>query len=208
MKDFVVTAHTADNSEVFPEVLRLYVPVGSVVADVTWGNGVFWKRVDTSLYDLKATDIRPEHGGVDMRDLPYSDASLDAVVIDPPYMHTPGSIKTSIARGYYNNNDVKLTIRRLIEQYTDAFREAKRCLKAGGVVIVKCQDQVQAGKQCMVHVDLAVQLSLLGFLPEDIFVVVQKNRPTYDPKWTRQLHARKNHSYFLIYRKPNLRRIK
>jgi hypothetical protein len=54
------------------------VPKGSIVADVTWGKGVFWKNVPEGLYDVRATDIAT---GVDCRALPYTDSSMDCVVL-------------------------------------------------------------------------------------------------------------------------------
>lgn len=207
-RDFVVTARVGSNAHQFPDILRLYVPEGSTVADVTWGKGVFWQSVETDKYNLLATDLRPEHGGVDMRAVPYADDSLDAFIIDPPYMHTPGSIKESVARAYYNNNDAAMSVDDLIGKYVDAFKEAWRCLHNGGVIIVKCQDTVESGKQRLVHVHLIDHLWKIGFVAEDLFIMVQDKKPTYDPKWTVQKHARKNHSYFLVFRKPKTRKRK
>ncbi len=65
--DVITSAHVGGNADVFPQILELHVPQGSIVADVTWGKGVFWQKVDTGLYDLRATDISM---GVDCRDLP------------------------------------------------------------------------------------------------------------------------------------------
>ncbi len=81
--DLVLTAYTGDNSEVFPHILRLHVPRGAIVADVTYGKGVFWKNVPAGEYRLLATDIKT---GTDCRSLPYRDGEIDCVVLDPPYM--------------------------------------------------------------------------------------------------------------------------
>src|SRR5215510_9096937 len=78
-----LTAHTAGNAEVFPQILALHVADGALIADVTYGKGVFWKQVDADRYRLKATDLKT---GVDCGKLPYEDSSLDCVVLDPPYM--------------------------------------------------------------------------------------------------------------------------
>src|ERR1700733_5054557 len=72
--DLVLSAGIGTNDMVFPYVLSLYVPIGSKVADVTYGNGVFWRRVPTDSYKLLATDLA---SGVDCRKLPYDSASLD-----------------------------------------------------------------------------------------------------------------------------------
>jgi len=81
--DLVVSAYVGVNADVFPKVLQLHVPVGSVVADVTYGSGIFWRNVPHDTYRLVATDIKT---GVDCRDLPYADGEIDCVVLDPPYM--------------------------------------------------------------------------------------------------------------------------
>jgi hypothetical protein len=83
----VFSAHIGTNDEIFPSILSLYVKPGSKVADVTFGKGVFWRKVPKEAYDLLATDISK---GVDCRKLPYDDNSIHCVVFDPPYMHTPG----------------------------------------------------------------------------------------------------------------------
>ena len=58
----------------------MYVKDGATVADVTYGRGNFWKCVPHEKYDVKATDLAD---GVDCRNLPYGDATIDAVVLDP-----------------------------------------------------------------------------------------------------------------------------
>ena len=55
--DLILSAHAAANDEVFPQVLSLYVEPGSAVADVTYGKGVFWRRVPETAYRLLATDL-------------------------------------------------------------------------------------------------------------------------------------------------------
>src|SRR5262245_66095124 len=80
--DVVLSAHVGSNADIFPQILALHVPEGARVADVTYGNGAFWRNVDLSKYELLATDIS---SGVDCRALPYDDNSPDAVVLGPPY---------------------------------------------------------------------------------------------------------------------------
>src|SRR5437016_6084198 len=85
--ELIFSAYHSTNDEVFPHVMKLYVPESSLVADVTYGKGVFWKQIVQGAYDLRATDLRDN---VDCRKLPYGDTTFDCVVFDPPYMHTPG----------------------------------------------------------------------------------------------------------------------
>lgn len=201
----IFSAHVGTNDEVFLSVLALYVPVGAKIADVTYGKGVFWKRVDTSAYDLHATDLRE---GVDCRRLPYEDTSFDAVVFDPPYMHTPGGTAHNGHQNYeeyYSNNGIENSSKKyheaVLDLYFRAADEAWRVLRPDGVYIVKCQDEVCANQQRLTHVELVVRYWELGFVAEDVFVVVRKNKPGIS-RLLRQVHARKNHSYFLVVRKP------
>ena len=42
--DLIFSAYVRNNEDLFPMILSLYVPIGSHVADVTYGKGVFWKK--------------------------------------------------------------------------------------------------------------------------------------------------------------------
>jgi tRNA G10 N-methylase Trm11 len=190
-------------------VLKLHVPEGALIADVTHGSGVFWRRVDMDKYRVLATDIKH---GTDCRKLPYSSGTIDAVVIDPPYMEgatTNSAYKTGATAfsDYYGLHHIKQSGDRyhgsILRLYLEACREATRVLATPGVLIVKCQDEVCAGKQRLTHVEIINALAH-DWHCKDIFVVVRSNRPGVS-RIKKQIHARKNHSYFLVFnrrRKP------
>lgn len=217
--DLVMSAYVSGNADVFPQILDLHVPDHSVVADVTFGGGVFWSKVDVSRYKLLPTDISM---GVDCRKLPYADASIDCVVLDPPYMEgllrdnvesKAGGGTHSAFRNYYSNGDEHsaqwerpdgkpapkwhAAVRDL---YYFASLEAHRVLRDGGVFIVKCQDEVSANRQWLTHVEIINDCADLGFYAKDLFVVVRSNRAGMS-RVKKQVHARKNHSYFLVFTK-------
>lgn len=75
--DLILSATVGNNDVLFPEILKLHVPENSVVADVTYGKGAFWKRVDKSKYTLLPTDLQT---GTDFRNLPYGNDSVDCLV--------------------------------------------------------------------------------------------------------------------------------
>jgi len=202
--DLVLSAYAGTNDDVFPHIMSLYVGLGSTVADVTYGNGVFWKNIPRDSYNLRATDLAT---GTDCRDLPYADASLDCVVFDPPYMHTPGGtahVGHQNFEGYYKNNQAtsdKKYHDAVLDLYFSAAKEARRVLKFGGVYIVKCQDEVCANQQRLTHVELINELQSYGFVTEDLFVLVRTGKPGVS-RLINQVHARKNHSYFIVFIKP------
>lgn len=201
--DLVFSAYAGANAEVFPKILDLYVRPDSVVADVTYGKGAFWRNVPKGLYRLQPTDIQQ---GVDCRNLPYEDGVIDCVVLDPPYMHSPGGTAhtghAAFEKHYRNNGTGNLTESKyheaVVELYADAGREAKRVLRDRGVFIVKCQDEVCANRQRFTHVEIMTACERMGFVAEDLFVVMRGNRPGVS-RAVRQVHARKNHSYFLVF---------
>jgi hypothetical protein len=205
----VLSAHQGSNDQLFPQILGLYVALGSKVADVTFGKGVFWKQVPKGAYQVLATDLS---SGVDCRQLPYADGGLDCVVFDPPYMHTPGGtahVNHQNYEGYYRNNGAgngtgKKYHEAVLELYFESGREARRVLRDEGILIVKCADEVCANQQRLTHVEIINEYTASGLIVEDLFVLVRHNRPGVS-RVLRQVHARKNHSYFLVFRKSQTR---
>lgn len=201
--DLVLSAYNLGNAAVFRKILELYVPPGSVVADVTFGKGAFWKEVPEGRYQLLATDLRD---GVDCRRLPYGDGAIDCVVLDPPYMHSPGGtahLTHSAFEEHYGNNGAGQGVvgkyhAAVLELYYAAGREAHRVLRERGVAIVKCQDEVCANRQRFTHIEIIEEYRKIGLVAEDLFVVMRNNRPGVS-RTVRQVHARKNHSYFLVF---------
>jgi DNA methylase len=204
----VVSAYTAGNAEVFPNILALHVPTGSIVADVTYGKGVFWRNVPEGLYQLRASDIAL---GIDCRSLPYESESIDCVVLDPPYMeglfrksidHLAGSGTYAAFRDFYSNgestSDGPKWHAAVTDLYFKAGCEAHRVLKDNGVFIVKCQDEVSANRQNLTHVEIINEYEKLGFYTKDLFIVVRPNKPGVS-RLKKQVHARKNHSYFVVF---------
>ena len=201
--ELILSASVGRNDQMLPQILKLYASPGSTVADVTYGKGVFWRNIPVGLYDLLATDIQT---GVDCRDLPYGDGEIDCVVFDPPYMHSPGgtahTVHTPFEDYYRNNGNGNQTRSKYHQAVLDLYRgggvEAYRVLRDNGVFIVKCQDEVCSNRQRFTHVEIMEAYREIGFVAEDLFVIVRNNRPGVS-RIVRQVHARKNHSYFLVF---------
>lgn len=203
----VFSSHAGENADLFAQILQLHVPKGARVADVTYGKGVFWSKVEPADYVLCPTDIKT---GVDCRALPYADGAMDCVVLDPPYMEGLYRSDDSLAgkgthetfQENYSNGSRPTEISAkwhdaVLEMYVQAALEAKRVLRDGGLLIVKCQDEVSAGVQRLTHVEIIVNLNLLGFYAKDLFILTRTNRPGV-ARVVKQIHARKNHSYFIV----------
>ena len=222
--DVICSASIGGNEEVFKDILSLHVKDGSQIADVTFGKGVFWNCIDLSKYSLFASDlclkkdtlkryqeIEPK-SGIDCRKLPYEDLSFDCLVLDPPYMesfyrenksHIGGTgTHYSFREAYSSVNGIEKSEAKwhdaVIEMYEKAGLEAFRVLKQNGVLIVKCQDEISANQQRLTHVEIITAYESLGFYTKDLFVVVRNNKPVVS-RTLGQKHARKNHSYFIVF---------
>lgn len=202
MGDFkpVLTGQVGTNAELIAEVCRLYLSPDETgkrkqVYDVTWGKGVFWKNVDLSKFTFFATDMNTSapNGKADFRCLPYDEGTGDVLVLDPPYMHGGATVKASINKCYQNQNTSHESVIRL---YTAGILEAARVLRKGGQVWLKCQDEIESGKQRGSYRELCGVLEVLGFSITDTFVLVQDGIPAMRENY--QKTARKNHSYLII----------
>src|SRR5208282_3846129 len=210
----IYTSHQKHNSEVLRDILRLYAKPGNRILDLTYGEGKFWKGIETSLYDLVSNDLlkdNPSGLHFDFRRIDLPDESFDLVVLDPPYTHGVGSgtmhrdishrygLKTNTKKRLLRTNfgyiPVPLSADAITKMYKQGAVEAWRLLKRQGVLIVKTQDEIESGKQVWRHFDLKC---LPGFRLIDLFVVTQVGKPLVRHK--HQLHARKNHSFFMVYR--------
>lgn len=196
----IVTAKVGTNADLFPDILAIYGKTQDRILDMTYNKGVFWQKIDRSIYDVVTNDLyEPADFNYDLRSTEFESGSFDIVVLDPPYMHMSGTIKQSIAGCYNNNTSTQFKNQAEVrELYRLGAVEGRRLLKQRGILIVKCKDTVESGKQRWNH-NLFMEMD--GFYCEDLFILIQQSTPAMDPKWGAQKHARKNHSYFLILRK-------
>lgn len=206
----VMSAHCADNAAVFPQILDLHLEKGSVVADITYGKGVFWRNIPEGDYQLMPSDIKQ---GQCWKSLPYTSQCVDAVVFDPPYMEglyrktkeaMAGNGTHKAFQEFYSDGSTQKPGGErkyhdaVLEAYLSVIPEVKRILKKSGIFIVKCQDEVSANRQKLTHVELIWAYEKHGFYCRDLFVVVRRNAPVIS-RLVKQKHARKNHSYFLVF---------
>lgn len=172
-------------------------------ADVTYGNGVFWKDLPEPKY---AFDIDPQMTGVVQASsvqLPVADAAFRSMMFDPPFLtyiksgREHGSIMGKRFSGYW-------TYAELENHYRATLKESARCLRKGGVLVVKCQDIIHNHTMHPTHINIA-QWMQPCFRLKDLFVLTAKHRlpmPSKEGEAARkQKHARVYHSYFMVLEK-------
>jgi hypothetical protein len=188
-------------------ILQLHCE-GDIELDPTYSTGGFYKQgVKEPKYKFDIQPARPGVIAAAAEALPLKDNSIKTMVFDPPFLATKGKSLDAPSDGVQNK-----TVRRfgwyasekeLFAFYKEALIEFKRILEPKGVLIFKCQDKVSGGKQYMSHNYIISCAEELGFYTKDLFVLLSKNRMV--PKWQtlNQQHARKFHSYFLVFENSN-----
>lgn len=205
----MTTVIDGKNEDLIATAASLYLFDGATVADVTYSSGRFWRKVKTENYRFLASDMIPMRPGViaaDFRHLPYRDGSVDALVFDPPYIHSPG--KGMLADRYNGRATTDMiTYADIMRLYEDGMTEACRVLRDGGQLWVKCKDSLASERQRWSHITVFGMAEKLGMYPRDLFLLIDATSPTVTTgRWARQLHARKVHSYLWVFETGGYRR--
>lgn len=190
----VVSAVVGTNAELFQQVARLWIAPEDRVVDTTFGRGVFWKL----LPDIKVEGSDLASDGIDFRDLPYEDSSVDVFVFDPPYQPQHGQPERSFGVGnsYRLASTGRQTISQVLKLYSQGLAEAGRVVRRGGRVLVKTQDLTYNHRLHPVHLDVLRRMTRAGFDLADMFVLANTSRMPQPTR--RQERAHRAHSYLLV----------
>lgn len=201
----ILTSIKGNNSVLFEQVFALYGKGKTNLLDLTYGKGIFWKDITLPTHaTLEKNDILLERGNThfDFRDLPGEWANkFDFVVFDPPYMHSQkyGTVKKSISAVYRNETLATSGMNSVRESYKLGMTNAYKTLQENGILVVKCMDSIESGKQKRLHIWVWQDAIDMGFADEDLFVLTTNSTPTM--RWQHQLHAHKNNSFLWVFRK-------
>jgi hypothetical protein len=177
------------------------------VLDPTHGQGNWWTLWRPE--KLTVHDLDPGKGdGVDYRALPEPDGTFDSVAFDPPYVSIGGRTTSSIPEFHdrYGMAHAPKGARALFEYNAAGFAECVRVLKRGGLIVYKCQDYIESGKyQAVTRWVANYAVEVLGLEEVDRLERVAGVRPqptkNLDGSPRRQVHARRNLSTMLVFRK-------
>lgn len=172
------------------------------ILDATVNGGRFWRGSDRPVVGL---DIERRHSpdvAGDNTRLPFRSHVFDVVVYDPPHIPNQGKDKSKDF-----NTRFGLVLRVPKEQgynfahtFPPFVEEAWRVLKPEGLLLCKITDYIHHHRYQWAHVDLIQAAQTIGFRPCDCIVKIRKG-PIIDPKWKVAHHTRRQHCYWLVFRK-------
>jgi len=194
-----------EDSKLLDKMLRFYPrQEPKDILDATVNNGKFWRGLN---WKITGMDIDPQYHPTvvgDNTDMKFPNLSFDVVVYDPPHIPNQGKDRSKDF-----NTRFGLTIKSPKEQgYNFAFMypafvsEAYRVLRPEGILLCKIADYVHGHRYQWAHIDLIQAAMKVGFCPCDCIVKVRKG-PIIDPRWKQAHHARRQHCYWLVFRKSN-----
>ncbi len=188
-----------DQEEILANIIKLYVPAGFHL-DPTYSKGGFYKSGKIEQPIIKS-DLYPQGEGIcnfDASKIPLNDNTIESIIFDPPFVagHTKGKPTGIMGERFHGFPYIK----DLWAWYDECIKEHYRLLEPKGFYVVKCQDTVSSGKQYLSHVHIINEAEKAGFYTKDIFILLAKSR-IIGHNHKIQKHARKFHSYFIVFQK-------
>jgi hypothetical protein len=174
------------------------------ILDATVNGRRFWRGSTRPVIGL---DVDPRHHPdicADNRAMPLRAASIDAIVYDPPHIPNQGrdrskDFNTRFGLGARSDKKNAYTFAHTFPAF---MAEAWRILIDEGVLLCKMVDYVHNHRYQWAHIDLIRAGQDAGFTACDCIIKVRKG-PIVDPKWKIAHHSRRQHCYWIVFRKSS-----
>jgi len=172
------------------------------ILDTTVNGGRFWRN---SKRRIIGVDIDPRHHPTVVADntaMPFRSETMDVLVYDPPHIPNQGkdNQKDFGARFGLVLRSSKENQYTFTHTFPPFLKEAHRLLKDEGILLAKITDYVHHHRYQWAHIELINAAREVGFTPCDCIVKIRKG-PIIDPKWKKAHHSRRQHCYWLVFRK-------
>ncbi|MGH9929756.1 MAG: hypothetical protein ACREA9_11100 [Pyrinomonadaceae bacterium] len=192
-----------EDSELLERLLSFYPRVEPRrILDATVNSGRFWKG---STRPVIGMDISSSHHPSILGDnmvMPFADGVFDVVVYDPPHVPNQGKdrLKDFNSRFGLGGRSPKENGYTFSHLYPPFVAEAYRTLIVEGILLCKIADYVHGHQYQWAHVELIQAATAAGFRACDCIIKVRKG-PIIDPRWKVAHHSRRQHCYWLVFRK-------
>ena len=192
-----------EDSELLERLLSFYPRAEPKrILDATINSGRFWKGSSRPVIGLDIAASRyPSIRGDNMA-MPFRTAVFDVVVYDPPHIPNQGKdkLKDFNSRFGLGQRSPKERGYTFSHQYPAFMGEAYRTLIPEGILLCKIADYVHGHQYQWAHVELLQAAIAAGFRACDCIVKIRKG-PIIDPRWKVAHHSRRQHCYWLVFRK-------
>lgn len=174
------------------------------ILDATVNGRRFWRGSNRPVIGVDIELRYKPDVAADNTALPFRSGSFDVIVYDPPHVPNQGKDKSKDFSSRFG-----LGIRVPKEQgynfshtFPPFLEEAWRVLQEDGVLLCKITDYVHHHRYQWAHVELIQAAQAKGFQACDCIVKIRKG-PITDPKWKVAHHTRRQHCYWLVFRKSS-----
>lgn len=172
------------------------------ILDTTVNGGRFWRGSKRPVIGM---DIDARHRPslvADNAAIPFKSESLDVIVYDPPHIPNQGKdnkkdFGTRFGLVLHSSKENGYTLTHTFPPFVS---EAYRVLKEEGILLCKITDYVHHHRYQWAHIELINAARGAGFTPCDCIVKIRKG-PIIDPKWKTAHHTRRQHCYWIVFRK-------
>lgn len=196
----VIKSVSDNQNEILCNILRLYVKSNTFDCDLTFSVGNFYRQIDKPHFRF---DINPQTEGVKYLNEAYDipSYSLHSIVIDLPFIvnaNNKGNFSncSKIAKRF----DFFQSEEELYKTYENMINLAYDKLSKGGFLVAKLMDVCGPNGQIWVANYVHNKAMEYGFILDDTFILIARTKYLYS-NGRQQRHARKYHSYFLVFRK-------
>jgi SAM-dependent methyltransferase len=172
------------------------------ILDATVNGGRFWRGSKRQIIGIDAEANHRPSVVADNTATPFRDAFFDVVVYDPPHIPNQGrdnqkDFQTRFGLGARSPKEKGYTFSHTFPPFV---REAYRVLRPEGILLAKITDYIHHHRYQWAHVELVGAAREAGFQPCDCIIKIRKG-PIIDPKWKVAHHSRRQHCYWLVFRK-------
>lgn len=192
-----------EDSELLERLLSFYPrKEPKRILDATVNGGRFWKGSEREVIGMDlAFSHRPSLVG-DNTTMPFANSVFDVIVYDPPHIPNQGKDKqkdfnTRFGLGQRSPKEHGYSFSHL---YPPFMGEAYRLLIPEGVLFCKIADYIHHHQYQWAHVELIQAATNAGFRACDC-IIKTRTAPIVDPRWKVAHHSRRQHCYWLIFRK-------
>ena len=173
-----------------------------LILDATVNAGRFWRGSNHRVIGLDINPaVRPSIVGSNSA-MPFANEAFDVVVYDPPHIPNQGRDKNKDFQSRFGlvvksprQNGYNLT-----HTYPPFLEEAYRVLVPEGILLAKIADYVHNHRMQWAHFELMKAAMAQGFTACDMIIKTRKG-PIVDPRWKKAHHARRQHAFWLVFRK-------